>query len=190
MKKMEKETHVMGFGRFIVRNKPVRKVGIDTNLILPWIQNEDYSGRYKPNFCNKENKLFINYKIFGELMGLLINENKNPQEIRKRIFRFLRENKIVLLKKKAINLKELEKVYNDLKNKFKDIKESDLLITAIFYCFNIDCIFSADEEHFREPCSFLGINYEKHIEIEIGSEQDVKRMLKDIYSRQHKKRKK
>ena len=163
---MKKETHIVGFGKFVVRNKLLRKVGIDTNLVLPWIQNEDYSGKYKPN------------------------ENKNPQEIRKRIFRFLRENKIILLKKKAINLNKLEEVCNKLKNRFKNIKESDLLITAIFHCFNVDCIFSADEEHFREPCKFLGINYEKHIEIEIGSEQDVKRMLKDFYSKQHKKRKK
>lgn len=189
---MGKKVKVLGFGKFAVRNKPIRKVGIDTNLIFSWIQNEKYLGKHKPNFCNQKDKLFINYKIFGELMGLLCEENKNEsiEEIRKRIFEFLKRNNISLLKKKFINQEKLNEAVTKLKDKFKDIKESDLLVLSIFYCFDIDCIFSADEKHFGEPCKSLGINYEKHFEIEVGSEQDVRRMLRNLYPKRYQIRKK
>lgn len=185
------ENKILGFGKFVIRNKLIRKVGIDTNLIFSWIQNESYFGKHKPHFCNQKDKLFINYKIFGELMGLLLEEekDKNPEEIRKIIFEFLRRNKIALLKKRTINLDKLKETFSRLKDNFKNIKESDLLVISIFYCFDIDCIFSADEKHFEEPCRFLGINYERHFEIEMGSEQDVRRMLKNLYPKRYKRKK-
>jgi len=180
---------IIGFGKFIMRNKPVRKVGIDTSLILSWMENEKYLGKHKPKFCNQEDKLFINYKIFGELMGLLREKKNNISEIRNLIFDFLKRNNVTLLKKKLINKKRLKETLDRLKQKFSGkVKESDLKIIAIFYCFNIDCIFSPDDKHFEEPCNFLGINYEKHFEIEVGSEQDVRRMLRNLYPKKYKKR--
>ena len=185
------EKKIIGFGKCVIRNKPIRKVGIDTSIIFPWIQNEKYLGEYRPAFCRNGDKLFVSYKIFGELMGLLIEEeNKSAEDIKRIIFNFLRRNKISLLKKRDINQNELNTTFFNLKERFKEIKESDLLIISIFYCFNIDCIFSTDEEHFEGPCKFLGINYERHFEIETGSEQDVRKMLRNLYPKRYKKWKK
>ncbi len=44
----------------------------------------------------------------------------------------------------------------------------------------MDCIFSDNYKHFEGPCSFLKIPYERPFEVEIGSEQDVRKMLKDF----------
>ncbi len=188
----EKPNKLIRFRRFVVRNKAIRKVGIDTNLIFSWMQNEESFKEYKPKFYYKKNRLFINYKIFGELMGLLVGKNpdENISRIKETIFNFLRKNNISLLKKKFIDGKKLKETLCKLNMNFKDkINESDLKIIAIFYCFNIDCIFSADKKHFEAPCRFLNINYEKHFEIEVGSEQDVQRMLRNLYQKKYRKKK-
>ncbi len=187
-----KPKKIIGFGKFVIRNKPIRKVGIDTNLIFSWLQNKEHLGDHKPKFYNQTDKLFINYKVFGELMGLLSEENldRNIYEIKDIIFKFLREKNISLLKKKFMDRKKFEETMINLRQNFKErIKESDLRVIAIFYCFNIDCIFSSDEKHFKEPCVFLGINYERHFEIEVGSEQDVRRMLRNLYPKKYREKK-
>lgn len=172
---------VVAFGKFIKRNKPVKFVGLDTNLIYAWITNEEYYGTYRPKFCKQGERLFISFKVFGELLGLVKSKMKSTiNDAKDHIFTFLRKNKIQLLKKKNLDIEKYQSTLKELKHKFRDIHDEDLEVIASFHAFIIDTIFSSNARHFQKPCEHLGINFEKHFEVEVGSEQDVRNMLKGI----------
>ena len=116
---MSKKNKIIGIGRVVIRNKIIRKIGLDTDICFNWI-NEDYS-EHQPNIVNKQNRLFINYKVFGELIGNQIGDDdvdeEGVNEIRNQIFKFMRENRINLLKKSELNQNEINKMFLDLKKK-------------------------------------------------------------------------
>lgn len=191
-KKMGNKNKIFGFGRLIIGNRMIRKIGLDTDICFNWI-SEDYSD-YQPNITKKQNKLFINYKVFGELMGILIGDNKvdkeKVNEIKKKIFEFIRENRISLLKKRDINQNDVNNLFLELKNKnfTGEPGDSDLKIISIYKIYGMDGIFSNNVKHFEEPCKHLNLHFERPFMIKKGAIQDVKKMLRDLYPNKKYKR--
>ena len=182
---MSKKNKIIGIGRVVIRNKIIRKIGLDTDICFNWI-NEDYS-EHQPNIVNKQNRLFINYKVFGELIGNQIGDDdvdeEGVNEIRNQIFKFMRENRINLLKKSELNQNEINKMFLDLKKQnFRGNPEnSDLRIISIYKIAGMDGVFSNNVKHFEEPCNHLNLHFEKPFMIKVGSLQDVKKMLRELY---------
>ena len=191
-KKMGNKNKIFGFGRLIIGNRMIRKIGLDTDICFNWI-SEDYSD-YQPNITKKQNKLFINYKVFGELMGILIGDNKVDKEkineIKKKIFEFIRENRISLLKKRDINQNDVNNLFLELKNKnfTGEPGDSDLKIISIYKIYGMDGIFSNNVKHFEETCKHLNLHFERPFMIKKGAIQDVKKMLRDLYPNKKYKR--
>lgn len=191
-KKMGNKNKIFGFGRLIIGNRMIRKIGLDTDICFNWI-SEDYSD-YQPNITKKQNKLFINYKVFGELMGILIGDNKvdkeKVNEIKKKIFEFIRENRISLLKKRDINQNDVNNLFLELKNKnfTGEPGDSDLKIISIYKIYGMDGIFSNNVKHFEETCKHLNLHFERPFMIKKGAIQDVKKMLRDLYPNKKYKR--
>ena len=190
--KIKQKRKIFGIGRFVKRNKPIKKVGIDSDNCLSWMENKKQNRNYKPKIALRGNLLYINYEVFGELMGLLKDEYSDEQERVKNIFSFLRRNKIGLIKKKEINLEEVDKIYFQLKEMRKNFKnkpgDSDLKIISIFYVAGMDAISTNNIKDFIESCDYLNISLEYPPIIEIGSTQDVMEMLRKLPRPQFKRR--
>lgn len=176
---------LMGIGRFVQRNRILRKIGLDTDNCFSWIENEKLTWYYKPNIVKRENFLHINYVVFSELMHLLHkkypDKNINPKEV----FNFLRRNKINPIRKKDVNPINVEETFNRLKTESKNNKwssgENDLKIISIYHVAGMDCISTNNLKDFQKPCNYLGISLDFPPIIQPGSSQDVNRMLRNLY---------
>jgi len=182
---------IIGFGKFVVRNKPVRKVGLDTDNCLAWIENEKYLPNYKPKIAKRGDLLYINFKVFGELMGLLTETYVNDNERRSKIFSFLKRNGILKIKKTDVNNLKVQETFENLKKKFKG-RDNDLIIISIYHTAGINCISTNNIKDFKEPCYYLNISLDDKPVVEIGSIKDVNIMLRQINRnrlfKRHKKR--
>ena len=115
---------------------------------------------------NRNNLLFINYRVFSELMGHLINNrNLSKEESINNIFAYLREHHIWLLKKSNIDIIKLNEIVESLKKKREIYKNlagnKDLEIISIYKFHKMDLIFSRNSGHFENFCKYLGITFVK-----------------------------
>ncbi len=183
---------LIGIGRVFVGNKIRRKVGLDTDICLAWMENEKETFNYKPEIAKKGNILYINYKVFGELMGLLSEKYSSEEERRKVIFSFLGRNKIGIIKYNDLNQLEAKKLFDELKSKCNTFKRvasnNDYWIISIYLTAGMDTISTNNTRDFEEPCIYLKIPLEYPPIIEPGSRQDVRRMLRNIPRPRFKKR--
>jgi hypothetical protein len=173
----------MKIGKFVQRNKIIKKIGIDTDNCFSWMEKEKLTRNYKPAISRRENLIHANYIVFGELMNLILQKNPNTKV--KEVFSFLRRNHIYPIKKRDVDSIEVEKVFNNLKNERKKKNwtagDNDLKIISVYYCAGIDCISTNNLKHFKEPCDYLKINIDFPPIIEPGTIPDVSRMLRDLY---------
>jgi len=101
-------------GQLTKRFEPIKKVGLDSDVILCWI-SEEYKD-YQPRIT-QGNSLFINYKVFSELMGIL-SKGIYDDNTKGTIFAFLRKNNITLIKKEELseeNRRRINEIYSELK---------------------------------------------------------------------------
>lgn len=178
---MPKKNKTFGIKREFVRNKPIRRIGLDTDVCLPWFRNQKNSrNNFLPNISKRGDSLFINYKVFGELLPQI--NNNDIEESKKELRKFLKRNGIMVLMKIEKESKEAEKFFQDLKNQnfSNNPGDSDLKIISLYKACKMDCVFSGNTKHFKEPCKFIGILFEEKIIIEDFSERDTMRMLKEL----------
>jgi hypothetical protein len=99
-------------------------------------------------------------------MGYFVhNKGLSKDQARDKIFRYLRNNKIKLLKKKNTNLKRVAEIFETLKKQREVLKnnagDKDLQIISIYHSHGIDLIFSRNASDFEPFCRYLGIDFEK-----------------------------
>ena len=180
-----KRKKLIGIGRTILRNKIIRKVGLDTDNCFSWIENEKLTWNYKPRIAKRGNLLHVNYVVFSELMNLLSQKYPDKNINPKNVFNFLKRNRIKPIKKKDVDLIKFEEIFNKLKIESKNNKwssgENDLKIISVYYVAGIDCISTNNIKDFQKPCDYLGIPLDFPPIIQPGSRQDVNRMLRDLY---------
>jgi len=109
-----KKGKVLSIGKFTIRNRPVRKVGLDTDNCFSWMENEKEIWNYKPKIAKRGNLLYINYVVFGELMSLLAKKYPNKIERKNNIFKFLKRNKILGIKPKDVNESSINQIFTQL----------------------------------------------------------------------------
>ena len=183
----KKKRKLIRVGRFVTRNKIIRKVGLDTDNSFSWMENEKLTWNYKPRISKKENFLHMNYVVFSELMNLLSRKYPNGKINPKEIFKFLRRNKIKPIKKKDVNPVKIKEIFDKLKieKKTNDWRagENDLRIISVYCASGIDCISKNNRKDFQDPCNYLNIDLDVPTIIEPGSMQDTNRMLKNYFKR-------
>ena len=174
---------VFGVGKFVYRNGIIKKIGLDTSTCFSWIENEIIISGYKPRISKRKNFLYTNYVVFSELMHLLSNKNMNIRK--EEVIGFLKRNHIFPIKKKDVDQIKVEETLNKLKNEGRknnwSAGENDLRIISVYHCAGINCISTNNQKHFKEPCDSLNISLDSPQVTQIGSGQDVKRMLRDLY---------
>lgn len=163
--------------KLVIRNKMTNKVGIDTDLLVAFIDNNRFSF-FKPRVYNRNNYVFICQKVFAQALGVLIHKRGYVyEEAKNKLINYLNMNKIKIIKNKEIGFDKIAHLINELKEKRKHIKanpdDSDLEIMVIYKLANVDCIFTINSYHFEELCNYLSINIEKPID-------DVDIMLKQV----------
>jgi len=176
-----KKGKIIGFKREFRRNKPIRRVGLDTDICLPWFRNQKNSDNdFFPNISKRGDSLFINRKVFGQLLFQIKSNNLN--QAKEEIREFLKRNGIRILKKFDEEEKKAEEIFQILKkqNFPNHPEDSDLKIISLYKACKMDCIFSGNTKHFRKPCEFLDISFEEKIVIENFSEREVMNMLKEF----------
>lgn len=152
--------------RFIQRSRIVRTMGLDTDILVAFLLDDEDFTMFRPKVFNRNNSLFINYKVFSEAMNVLSYKYKyDLNKARDKIFDFLRSNRIRLLKKKETDIKLVFSTLSDLKNHRNSIKnlagDNDLEIISIYKAHNIDCIMGRNGMHFIPFCNYLHIEFEK-----------------------------
>lgn len=175
---------IISVGRFVKRNKPLRKIGIDTDNCFSWMKQEKETWDYKPRIAKRNNFLHANYIVFSELIHLLSKKNPNIELNKKKVFQFLKRNKIRPIKKKDVNQDKVNETLEILKQERAKSKwpsgDNDLKIISIYFVAGIDSISTNNKKDFEKPCDYLGIGIDLPSIIEPFSRQDVNRMLKDL----------
>lgn len=170
-------------GKFVQRKRVIKRIGIDTDNCFSWMDNEKSIPKYKPRIAQRRNFLYTNYVVLSELMNLL--SNKNPNVNREEVIKFLNRNHISPIRRDDVNETEVEETLNKLKIERKNKNwlagDNDLKIISVYHCAKIDCISTNNLKHFREPCDYLGMDIDFPKIIQIGSRQDVNRMLRNLY---------
>jgi len=183
---MTENIKIASSSRFIRRKNIVRTIGLDTDIILLLIEDSQEFSLFRPKLFNRKNTLFINYKVFNELVGLLIKKYEYSQENAvNKIFSFLRANHITLLKKSQTNLQEVYNLIDSLKKQREALKNSaqnsDLEIIAIYCTHKLDCIMSRNSIHFEPFCRYLNVEFERPMD-------DVNLMFRQAFGWKNRKR--
>jgi hypothetical protein len=170
-----KKSKWIGIEKFIKRNKMLKKIGIDTDNCLSWIENEKLTPGYRPSISKRKNFLCANYVVFSELMHLLSKKDSNVTKLE--VISFLRKNHIFPIKKKDVNQTKVENTLNNLKIERKkngwSAGDTDLKIISVYDAAGIDCISTDNLKHFKDPCNYLGISLDFPPIIQPGSRQDT-----------------
>lgn len=165
--------------RVIHTNRIIKKVGLDSDVMIALIDDIQEFSMFKPKIFSSRNILYINYKVFSELVGhFMYNEKFLQNASVSKIFSYLKSNNIGLLKKKDTNLQEVNQTLNSLKKQREVMKnnagDKDLEIISIYKAHNIDLIFSRNSDDFKPFCEYLGISFEK-------LQEDVDVMWKQVF---------
>ncbi|MBD3252895.1 PIN domain-containing protein [Candidatus Pacearchaeota archaeon] len=152
--------------KVIHTNRMIRRVGLDSDVMIALVDDSKQFSMFKPKIFSRKNLLFINYKVFSELLGhFMYNRKLSKENSLKKIFAYLRKNKITLLKKKDTDINKVQEIFESLK-KQKQILDNnagdkDLMIISIYKVHNINLIFSRNKDDFKPFCEYLGISFEK-----------------------------
>lgn len=157
---------VGNMGRIMHINRLIRKAGLDSDVMIALINNVEEFSMFKPKIFNDKNTLFINYKVFSELVGhFMYNENMKKDAAINKIYTYLRDNYIELLKRKDTDISKVDNLINSLKKQREILNnnagDKDLEIISIYKVHNIDLIFSRNSDDFKPFCKYLGISFEK-----------------------------
>jgi hypothetical protein len=180
---------IISIERISLRNKIIRKIGLDTDNSFSWMEHEKLTWNYKPAIVKKGNILHANYIIFSELIGLLSRENPDKEINKKKVITFLKKNRIKPIRKKEVDQGKVNEVLEKLK-KERDKNswsagDNDLRIISVYSVTGMDCISTNNLKDFREPCRFLNIDLDLPSIIEPGSMQDINRMWRNLYGKRN-----
>ena len=165
---MQKKKKMFGFGKVIINNKPITRIGLDSGVLVALIDNNQEYNLKRPEFFIKKGICYIYQLVVNQAIGVLIYKRKYPKEKAiQETLKFLDENNILLLREEKIDTDKRNKILNDLKsqrNKLKVIpkpEDSDLDIISSYKCEGIDCIITTNYKHFIELGNYLGIRIER-----------------------------
>ena len=184
---MKDKSKITSGNRFVLRRRIVRTIGLDTDILMIFLENGEEYSLFKPKIFNRNNSLFVCYRVVSELIHLLTKNGKlDIKRAKDKIFSFFRQNKIRLIKYSQTNANLVEQILLELKKQRQVNKinagDSDLRIISIYNSHNIDCIISRNTFHFEPFCKYLNIEYEKPI-------KDLDIMLKRTFGWQKNRKK-
>ncbi len=187
-----KDKRVIGVARFVARDKPIQTIGLDTSIILLWMESK--FSNYQPNIAKRKNTLFINYIVYAELLYFLTIQKKlKIKKAQNKISSFLKKNNIRLLRQEDFSEKELEQIKAiliELKKVKKNLENppenNDLEIISIYYIAGVDAIYSKNDKHFREVCELLNIPFENPHLIKFGSQKEINWLFRNAFRKKRK----
>src|SRR4030042_3953286 len=116
---MTKRGKIIGAGKFVVRNKSVNKVGLDSGVLIALIDNELLCLN-KPKMFVKAGVCFACQLVVNQTIGVLINKrNYTREEAISQTLNYLKENNIKIIREEDIEKEKKELIYNDLKKQKK-----------------------------------------------------------------------
>ncbi len=159
------EAKVAAAGRIIHRDRLLKKVGIDTDVMIALIDDIEQFSMFKPKIFSRNNFLYINYVVFSELIGYFIHQGYSKEKALQKIFSYLRKNNINILNKKTTNIQKVNQIFEDLKKQRNRLKveagNKDLEIISIYKVHNIELIYSRNKFHFKPYCEYVKIVFEQ-----------------------------
>jgi|SRR3989344_1669385 len=176
---MEKQIKIGAVAKVIHKNRLIRRVGLDSDVIISLIDDSKQFSLFKPKIYNRRNLLFINYRVFSELLGHFIyNKKLKKDQAVNKIFDYIRKNNIYLLKKKDTDMKKVSDTITILKKQRETLDnnagDKDLEIISVYKFHDIDLIFSRNSDDFEPFCKYLGIAFEK-------LQEDINTMWKQVF---------
>lgn len=195
---MEKEREMeidVGIKKFIVRDRIIRKVGLDTGVLVALADN-DLLCLSKPRIFIKKGMCFVYQLVVNETINILIKRGYAGEEAISKTLDYLKENNITIIKEDYIDQKKRNFVYNDLKRQRNKIKvmpkpeDSDLDILASYKIANIGCIFTTNYKHFIELGKYLNMIIEGVYSEELKELKNIDGIWKKLFWKPRKKKSK
>ena len=166
-------------GKVVHRNRIIKKVGLDSDVMIALIDDLKEFSLFKPKIFSRKNLLFISYVVFSELVGYLIHEKRlDRNKAVSKIFSYLRRKNIILLREKDTDKEKVNETFEKLKKQRTALKnkagDKDLRIISVYKLHNIEMIYSRNKDDFEPYCKYLGISFEK-------LQEDIDTMWKDVF---------
>jgi len=73
---MRDKIKIGAIGKIIHTNKIIKRVGLDTDVMIALIDDIKEFSLFRSRIFNNKNILYINYKVFSELVGHFIYSRK------------------------------------------------------------------------------------------------------------------
>ncbi len=173
-----------GKGKSPNRKRVIRKVGLDTSILVALLGDKYQYSNYQPALFRKKNTVFINQLVFNEAKYVLAREkNIDKKEAVDNILNYIHKHNINLIKPKHVSDRKMKSLMKRLTKMREEISINppdmpDLKIAAIYKNKNIDCIVSLNRIHFKPICDELDIDLEV-------PQKDVNKMWKEVFGWRH-----
>jgi len=151
-----RDENIIGFEKFVMRNKPITKVGFDTGVLVALIDNDKEYNLTKPRFFIKKGICYAYQLAVNQVIGVLMERGYKREDAIRETINFLKENNITIIKEKEIDIGKRNALFDNLKRQRRKLKvtpkpeDSDLDIIASYKCRDIDCIMTTNYKHFIE----------------------------------------
>lgn len=142
----------------------IKKVGLDSDVMIIMIDDKYEFSEFKIRLYRKDCVFFVNYIVFGEVLYFLIKNNGlTKKEAVIKLFKFLREYNITLIKKSETDQTLLYEIFNKLQKQREILNNDvgDLMVMSVYKIHDIDLIFSRNADHFKPFCKYLNIDFKK-----------------------------
>ena len=77
---MQKKKKMFGFGKVIINNKPITRIGLDSGVLVALIDNNQEYNLKRPEFFIKKGICYIYQLVVNQAIGVLIYKRKYPKE--------------------------------------------------------------------------------------------------------------
>lgn len=156
----------------------IRKVGLDSNVLISLITNADFFAYHLKKIFNEEDLFFTHRRCVKETVGKLTEkEGYNEEEARKAVNTFLKNYHIEIIEPNFDNDALLNEMREECKKRGIEFHIPDCWIIADFKKHGVNKVYSTNN-HFLDACKLFGIDAVKFPTFE----KELKNQLKKMFS--------
>ncbi len=161
--------------------KGVRKVGLDSGMLISLVDNAILFSEYILKIDEEEGLLFTHEICIEEAIDVLPRDYKWTEEnARKAVQKFLQEHNIEIIPRARTNSETVREMFKKCKAAMIEFHPPDCFIIADFYKNGINKVYS-NNNHFLDACRLFGMDTSK-LKTE---DKEIERQIEKIFRKRH-----